>query len=199
MQFEEVLESVYIGSLTNSRTNNHIYRNVTKDGIAILREIIEQNPTFEVTRPNKHDLFASVGHIKRMENIEIDFSIISIKDLFSYILYCLEIKESLDYNSFKDLLLFIKVLNKHGKFVNLHIFNASLLDDRDTSLLNSLIHLNLIGVGMQVYLEGDTVLRNGVTENGEELEHGVDHMDVSVETPRFIVKLKNASMERKAS
>ena len=46
MQFEEVLERIYVGEI-NETTNNHIYIHLSKDQLKIIREVLAQNPIFE--------------------------------------------------------------------------------------------------------------------------------------------------------
>lgn len=194
MQFEEVLERIYVGEI-NETTNNHIYIHLSKDQLKIIREVLAQNPIFEPTNPNRYSMFFKNAEYGKMCNIEVDFNRITITDLLNYILFRLGIKYRIDFHSYKDLLLFIEVLKSTSKNINLHFFNTNLLNNKETELLNDLIIMNLTMIGMQIYLLDGKVLNSEVDERGNEVEAGVHYEEVPVEKQKFSVN----TLEYKAS
>lgn len=194
MQFEEVLERIYVGEI-NDKTNNHIYIHLSKEQLLIIREILAKSPVFEPTNPNRYSMFYKNAEYPKMINIEVDFNCISITDLFSYILFRLGINYRLDFKSYKDLLLFIEILKSSSKNINLHLFNTNLLNEEETMLLNDLIIMNLTMIGMQVYLQDGKILNSEINERAEVIENGIHYEEVTVENPKFTLN----TLEYKAS
>lgn len=202
MEFEELLENLYIGNLSENMTNNHMYIHLSKDQLLLIKSILEKNPIFEVTRPKRYSSYhVDEKEFETMDNIEVDFSKLNIANLFNYIFYALKINYRIDYLNVKDLLMFIEVLREKDKHLNLHIFNIDSLTREEQTLLNNLLFLNLNGVIMQIYVEDDYALRSEVNSNGEHLEEGVHYQVLSVKEPKFNIKNINRPdmLEKKAS
>ena len=197
MNFEELLESLYVGKI-DTVTNNHMYMDLNKEALVTIREVLIENPNFSVINPTRNGMHYQENEYSELRNINVDFSKINIHDLLSYILFVLKIDLRIDFYSYQDLMLFIELVKRKGKGINLHLFNVNLLNEKEQKLLNSLMFLNLTSLCMQVYLEEGCLLQSRYDENDRELIEGEHFRVVSVDAPKFTIKLKN-DYDKKAS
>lgn len=197
MKFEDLLESIYVGKL-NKNTNNNIYLDLSKETLVSIRDFLRQNPDFTVINPTRNGMRFQEQEFYELRNIGVDFARINVKDLLSFILYILNIDLKIDYNSYEDLLLFLEVLKRKGKGINLHLFNVSLLDQNEQRKVNNLLFLNLTSMCMQVYLEEGSILKSKYDEKGREIIEEQHFNIINVESPKQAVVLKN-EYDKKAS
>lgn len=198
MSFEQLLETIYASKLDGD-TNNHIYQNLTKEELIVLRSLLKENPVSKVINPTRNGMHYVKNDIDELVNVEFDFEKYSIHDLLSYILFVLNIDIRINYFSYPDLLLFIEVLKRKGISINLHLFNSHLLTPEDTKLLNNLMIMNLNSLNMQVYLEENYNLNSKYDENEREVVEGTHYKKTNILAPSFTIKLKNEYVEKKAS
>ena len=201
MEFDDLIESIYVGS-QNNYTNNHFYIHLTKEELDVIKSVLSKNPIFEVARVRRYANYKDEVGFEKMKNIYIDFEKLNVENLFNYIFYVLKLNYRVDYLSFKDLLIALEILKENDVHINLHIFNLQSLNKEEQTLINNMLYINYNSMIMQMYVDDDFSLKSNVNSNGEVLESGIHYQVVEVKKPTYELKnvyTKPDILEKKAS
>ena len=68
MEFDDLIESIYVGSL-NEFTNNHFYIHLTKEELEVIKSVLSRNPVFDVARVRKYSTYKDEVGFEKMKNI----------------------------------------------------------------------------------------------------------------------------------